>query len=137
MILRAFVVVLSDRLPETKTFYAQLFRWRVAFESKWFIHLQAEGTSAIELGILDRDHEIVLEGFRAAPCGTMVTIVVPDVDQIHARAASLGMPILEGPRNLFYGQRRMLLQDPNGMLVDVSSECEPSKEFLASMQSSD
>ncbi|MEO1173007.1 MAG: VOC family protein, partial [Myxococcota bacterium] len=71
---------------------------------------------------------------RNPPAGTLVTIVVEDVDALHATAAERDIPIVEPPRNLFYGQRRMLLRDPAGTLVDVSSECPPSEEFLASFK---
>jgi catechol 2,3-dioxygenase-like lactoylglutathione lyase family enzyme len=132
--LRAFVCVFSDRLPEVRDFYVSLFGWRVDFDSDWFVHLHAEGDAAIELGVLRRDHEIVPAAFRAAPAGVMVTIVVPDVDDVHRAALAAGHPVVEEPRDLFYGQRRMLLRDPSGTLLDVSSECTPSAEFLASLQ---
>ncbi|MCU0674705.1 MAG: VOC family protein [Myxococcota bacterium] len=133
-IVRAFVSVFSESLPETRDFYVELFGWRVDFDSDWFVHLQARENAAIELGILRRDHEIVPEAFRGAPAGTMITIVVPDVDALHDIAVGRGLEIVEPPRDLFYGQRRMLLRDPSGTLVDVSSECAPSAEFLASLR---
>ena len=132
---RAFVSVFTDTLEETRDFYLSLFDWDVGYESDWFIHLQARGNQTLELGILRRDHEIVPEAFRQAAAepirGAMVTLVVDDVDALHVKAQADGRTIVEAPRNLFYGQRRMLLRDPAGTLVDVSSECEPSPEFLA------
>jgi PhnB protein len=64
----------------------------------------------------------------------MVTLVVPDVDDVHRLVLERGVDLVEAPRNLFYGQRRMLLRDPIGTLVDVSSECPPAPEFLASLR---
>jgi PhnB protein len=133
-ILRAFVSVFSESLPETRDFYVELFDWRVDFDSDWFVHLQARENAALELGIIRRNHEIVPDAFRSAPAGTMITIVVPDVDALHEIAVERGLAIVEPPRDLFYGQRRMLLRDPSGTLVDVSSECAPSPEFLASLR---
>lgn len=133
-ILRAFVSVFSESLPETRDFYVELFDWRVDFDSDWFVHLQARENAALELGIIRRNHEIVPDAFRSAPAGTMITIVVPDVDALHEIAVERGLAIVEPPRDLFYGQRRMLLRGPSGTLVDVSSECAPSPEFLASLR---
>ena len=130
---RAFVSIFSDRLEQTRDFYLALFDWRVDFDSDWFVHLQAKDAPGLELGIIRRDHEIVPAALRAAPAGTMVTIVVPDVDAVHRAAVALGAPIVEAPRDLFYGQRRMLLRDPDGTVVDVSSECPPSAAFLQSL----
>lgn len=128
-IVRAFVSVFSESLPETRDFYVELFGWRVDFDSDWFVHLQARDNAALELGIIRRNHEIVPEAFRSAPAGTMITIVVPDVDALHEIAVERGLAIVEPPRDLFYGQRRMLLRDPSGAL-----ECAPSPEFLASLR---
>lgn len=132
---RAFASIFSDDLPATRDFYVSLLGWKVQFDSEWFTHLQAPEASAVELGILKRDHDIVPEAFRDAPRGTMITVVVDDVDAVFAEANRRGLAIVEPPRDLFYGQRRMLLTDPAGTLVDVSSECPPSEEFLASLQS--
>jgi catechol 2,3-dioxygenase-like lactoylglutathione lyase family enzyme len=131
---RAFVCLFSDRLAETRDFYVSLFGWRVDFDSDWFVHLQAPDDASIELGILRRDHEIVPGAFAASPAGVMVTLVVPDVDDVHRLVLERGIDLVEAPRNLFYGQRRMLLRDPNGTLVDVSSQCPPASEFLASFR---
>jgi catechol 2,3-dioxygenase-like lactoylglutathione lyase family enzyme len=133
-VLRSFVCIFSDRLAETRDFYVELFGWRVDFDSDWFVHLQAKDNASVELGILRRDHEIVPQAFRASPAGMLVTIVVPDVDAVHATVLERGFVPVETPRDLFYGQRRMLLRDPSGTLVDVSSECPPSPEFLASLK---
>ena len=130
---RAFVSILSDCLPETRDFYTSLFGWRVDFDSDWFVHLQAPGNAAIELGIIRSDHEIVPETAARAPEGVLLTIVVEDVDALHAHCKARSVEILESPRNLFYGQRRMIIRDPNGALVDVSSECAPDPAFLASL----
>lgn len=131
---RAFVTVFSDQLEVLRDFYVELFGWRVDFDSDWFVHLQAPDQAALELGLLRRDHELVPAAFRAAPAGAMITIVVPDVDVVYRRASARGLTIVEAPRDLFYGQRRMLLRDPEGTLLDVSSACRPSPEFLAGLR---
>lgn len=38
---RAFVTVFSEQLEVMRDFYVELFGWRVAFASAWFVHLQA------------------------------------------------------------------------------------------------
>ena len=131
---RAFVSILSDSLPETRDFYTSLFGWRVDFDSDWFVHLQAPDNATIELGIIRRDHEIVPATATGTPEGVLLTIVVEDVDALHARCEARAVEIIEPPRNLFYGQRRMIIRDPNGTLVDVSSECDPDPAFLASLE---
>ena len=131
---RAFPSIFTDDIHAVRDFYIELFAWSVAFDSDWFVHLQAAESSPIELGILRRDHEIVPAGRRGAPSGGMLTFVVDDVDALHALCVERGFDIEEAPRDLFYGQRRMLVRDPAGTLVDVSSECDPSPAFLESLK---
>lgn len=133
MISRGFPTVLASDLPAMKAWYTGLLGWDTEFDSDWFVHLKAPDAPGVELGILAADHEIVPSGLAPSAMGVLLTIVVDDVDNVHDQAQRLGHEIVEAPRDLFYGQRRMILRDPVGMLVDVSSDCEPSAEFLASL----
>ncbi len=130
---RTFYSVFSTDLPRAKDWYVSLLGYDVVFESDWFIHLRDKTVDTIEVGILARDIDLVPPERRAAPAGGMLTVVVDDVDQTHRAAEAAGLEILEAPRDLFYGQRRMLLSDPDGQLVDVSSDCEPDPAWLASL----
>ena len=64
----------------------------------------------------------------------MLTVVVDDVDAVHAKALAAGDVIVEAPEDKFYGQRRMLLEGPEGVLLDISSSCPPDPAWLASLQ---
>lgn len=130
---RSFYSVFSTDLARSKAWYLSLFDYEVAFDSDWFVHLRSIDNPALELGIIRRDHEIVPLAFRAEPAGGMVTIVVDDVDALHQRAVELGYPVVEEPRDLFYGQRRVLLVDPDGLLLDLSSDGEPDPAWLATL----
>lgn len=110
----------SDKLAESKAFYTKLFAFQVAFDSDWFVQLQSVD-GQFELGIIDRAHEIVPEEARHAPQGCYITIVVDDADKVYATAQAEAVDILSKPHDTFYGQRRLLLRDPNGVVVDVSS----------------
>lgn len=68
--------------------------------------------------------------FRKRPQGVSIAFVVPDSDEIFAKAESMGLEIVQRPKNEEYGQRRFLTVDPDGLLVDVSSACEPSAAFM-------
>lgn len=133
MVQRNFSTVFSQDLAAARDWYVELLGYRVAFDSDWFVQLESPEVAAVELGILAADHELVPNDFRAAPAGAMLTVVVDDVEVIHSRAVERGETIVEAPRDLFYGQRRMLVVGPDGLLIDVSSECDPDPEWLASL----
>lgn len=131
---RAFPTILSDRLPETRDFYVALLGFEVGFDSEWFVSLtSADHQGTHELGVWAVGHELVPPPYRADPAGVILTFVVDDVDAVHAEARRLRLPLVAPPRDLFYGQRQMLVTDPNGLLVDVSTPSSPSPAFAAEL----
>ena len=134
MITRGFPNIISHDLPVTKKWYVDLLGWETEFDSDWFVHLKAPVAPGVELGIIAAGHEIVPEGVEPGGGGRLLTFVVEDVDAVHTRAQDFGYMVVEEPVDLFYGQRRMILTDPDGTMVDVSSEGQPSQEFLDSLE---
>jgi len=58
---------------------------------------------------------------RRSPQGVLVTIEVDDVDAVHARARSLGVPIVDALRSEEFGQRHFTALDPHGLLTPGAS----------------
>jgi len=133
---RAFPNLAVDDLAASRAFYERL-GYRLRFESPWFVQLAAPGREGLELGLLRRDHPVVPEAARSAPAGVMLTVVVPDVDAAWRTLREAGVEILEPPRDLFYGQRRMVVRAPEGTAVDVSSACEPDPDWMARVRAAE
>jgi len=119
--MRILTNICSDDLPSSKAFYVEFLGLSVQYDSDWYVQLRAPGDSGLEYGIIKRDHELVPSQYQQSPTGMYVTFVVDDVDQSYEKALQMGLPILQTPRNEFYGQRRFLTQDPNGCLIDICS----------------
>ncbi len=117
---RILTNICSDHLAESKDFYTQLFDFKVAYNSDWFIQL-VDSESGLELGIIDRSNDMIPKDFQTKPSGFYITLVVGDADSIHQKAIELEYDIISPPEDMPYGQRRLLLKDPNGTLIDVSS----------------
>jgi len=113
--------IMTRDLAGTRDFYLRLMDMHVHYDSDWYVILKPSQHSPHELGIIDVDHEIIPEPFRGVPQGSYLTFVVDNVRQVYQRAKELELNILEAPTDQFYGQRRMLLTDPNGLLLDISS----------------
>lgn len=122
---RMMTNICSDNLPESKQFYVKLFDFSVGYDSDWFVHLISKDKK-LEFGIIDRTNEMVPKDFQNSPQGFYVTFVVDSADEIFQIAQSEEFEIVSEPTDTFYGQRRLLLKDPNGALVDISS---PIKDF--------
>ncbi len=130
---RGFFCVTSDDLATSRDWYVGFLGYEVEFDSDWFVHLRDPAHRCLELGILARAHHVVPDRVRSVPTGGFVTLVVDDVDLVHRRAQERGVEILEEPTDQFYGQRRMLVVDPDGLVLDISSECPPDPAWLASL----
>ena len=122
---RAFTNILATHVDTTAMFYQSLLGMTRHFDSDWFVILTHPGVADLELGILSRNSDIVPTAARGAPQGIMLTFVVDDVDSVFAEAQQLAAPVVEPPTDMPYGQRRMLIRDPEGTLVDVSAPVAP------------
>ncbi|MCI5072249.1 hypothetical protein MRY82_04815 [bacterium] len=131
---RFFPNLLSTDIIQSQQFFCELLEFNVEFNSDWFIHLKS--ANGFELGILTKDSKIIPQQLHSQCSGTMLTFTVADVDSVFKKAQELGYNVVEEPTHMFYGQRRLLLQEEfSQVLVDISTECEPSKEFLDSLSS--
>ena len=127
--MRILTNICSDDLPKSKAFYIDLLGLSVKYDSDWYVQLCLPQDAEIEYGIIQKDHELVPGEYRHSPSGPVnspvsgiyVTFVVEDVDVTYQKALEMGIPIIQEPRNEFYGQRRFLTQDPNGCLIDICS----------------
>jgi catechol 2,3-dioxygenase-like lactoylglutathione lyase family enzyme len=118
---RAFTNILASDVAATARFYEGLLGMRRLGDFGWFVLLGGGAGDRFELGILDRHHETVPAALAASPAGVILTFVVDDVHAVHDRARDMGVDVIEGPKDMFYGQTRLLLRDPSGAVVDVSS----------------
>lgn len=118
---RILTNICSDRLGESRDFYVALLGFEVNYDSDWYVQLRSPENQELEFGIVSRTSGLVPAQFQKAPTGMYVTFVVPDVDVVYSKAVSLGMTIVQEPKNEFYGQRRFLTVDPNGCLIDICS----------------
>ena len=122
--MRILTNICSDNLASSKEFYVGLLGLEVKYDSDWYVQLCVPENPEVEYGLIKRDHELVPNQFQKFPTGMYVTFVVPDVEAAYQRALKMGAPIVQEPRNEFYGQRRFLTQDPNGCLLDICSPWE-------------
>lgn len=122
---RAFVSLLSENVEKSARFYEDLLGMTRHGDFGWFVILTHQDMPGLELGILDATHDTIPNRMDRQPGGAILTFVVTDVAETHARALGMGAQILEPPRDLPYGQRRLVLRDPAGAVVDISSPIPP------------
>ena len=118
---RLLTNICSADLAASKAFYTSLFEFSVAYDSDWFVQLTAPDTG-LELGLIAEGHEIVPPGVSGKTAGAVyLTIVVDSVDTVYDKAQQLKLEVQQKPELMPYGQKRMLIASPEGIIIDVSS----------------
>lgn len=123
---RSFINILSADVERSARFYEDLLGMHRHFASDWFVIMSHHSFPGLEYGILQRDHDIVPGRAQQAPSGVIVTFVVDDCDAVAEKASGIGAEIVEPPTDMPYGQRRMLVADPDGTIIDVSAPTAPA-----------
>lgn len=118
---RAFSNILTGDVSATAQFYEDLLGMKRIGDFGWFTILSHDDMPGFELGVLDQSHETIPAGLAASPSGIVLTFVVGSVEAVYSQAIAMNADVVEGPTNLRYGQRRLMLRDPAGTAVDVSS----------------
>ena len=117
---RLLTNICSNKLAESRDFYTNLFDFIVDFDSDWFIHLISKDEQ-LELGIIEQKNDIVPKESQQEPQCMYLTFVVNSADELYETAKEFNYQIIQKPHDTSYGQRRLLIKDPNGLVVDISS----------------
>ena len=126
-----YPVIMTERVEETAAFYVKHFGFQESFTSDWYVHLQSAEHSAVNLAILNGQHETIPPQGRGKVAGLLLNFEVDDVDAVHRRLQAAGLPILLAIRNEDFGQRHFITSDPNGVLIDIIKPIPPSAEFAS------
>lgn len=126
-----YPVIMTGDVAATAAFYMRHFRFKAAFESDWYVHLQSEEDPGVNLAVLDGDHATIPAEGRGRASGLLLNFEVDDVDAEFARARQAGLSILLELRDEAFGQRHFITKDPNGVLIDIIEPIPPTGEFAA------
>ena len=127
-----YPVLMTENVEILSRFYAEELGFETTFESDWYISLAAAGAEGnFELAVLDCNHETIPEGYRTPSRGIIINIEVPNADTYYEKLISRGEhPVKLELRDEPWGQRHFITADPDGNLIDIIQEIEPSAEYL-------
>ena len=108
---RAVPNIKADRPAETRDFFRDLLGFEVAMDIDWVVTLTAPANPSVQVNIISNDD-------MAAPG---ISVGVPDVDAVHAKAVEMGLEIAYPLRDEEWGVRRFMLREPSGTIVNVLS----------------
>lgn len=128
-----YPLVTTPKLTETRDFYVTHFGFDVAFEASWFIYLVGpaeENSRGATLAFMHPDHPSNPPGPESFDGkGMILTIEVSDAKKVFERFSAAGAPIVYPLVDEDWGQRRFMIRDPAGVLVDIVEQIEPKAGF--------
>jgi len=92
---------------------------QVAWESDWYIALNASETDGMQLALVAAGHDSVPADYHRPPAGVLVSFEVDNAAELYERAVANSVTIAQELRDEEFGQRHFMAVDPDGLLVDV------------------
>lgn len=125
-----YPLITVKTLKDSRDFFVASFGMSVVFEASWVVMLARTEGGPVVLGLMTRDHPSVPPGPEEFDGkGMIVTFQVDDAEAEHKRLQAAGAPITYGLATEPWGQKRFMLRDPSGVLVDVVEQIEPAAGF--------
>ncbi|WP_430787874.1 VOC family protein [Actinoplanes sp. G11-F43] len=129
----SYPVLMTRDVAIVADFYRTRFGFETTFEADWYVSLRRD---TWELAVLNCDHETIPAGHRGrAATGILLNLEVDDVDAEYQRLVVDGSltPTLD-IRTEDFGQRHFIIEGPDGVLIDVITNTEPTSEYATSYQ---
>ena len=123
-----YPVICTDDVITTTDFFKDNFNFYPTYESDWYMSLRSKSNPQFELAILDYRHTSIPENYRKKAQGVIINFEVADVDTEYLRLKENKLPMLLDIRSEEWGQRHFIVEDPNGILIDVIQNIQPSDE---------
>jgi predicted enzyme related to lactoylglutathione lyase len=109
--------ITSDRLEESRDFYAGFLGFDIAMDMGWIVTFVSPSNPTAQVSVVQRNQS------PAGPPSAGATVEVEDVDAVHKRAIDRGLKIVYPLTDEPWGVRRFFVVDPNGVVLNVMSHC--------------
>lgn len=96
----------------------------------WYASTQHPDHPALRVDFVRHDHETWVEPATGVQ-GAMLALVVPDVDAQHDRLVAAGTPVLKPLVTEPWGQRRVQVAGPDGLVVELVQPVDPDPAWMA------
>ena len=116
--------IITAKVEASRDFYVQYFGAKVTFDCGWYVNLEFGNKSATLQFMAPQPDQPLCN-----PTGLTYNFCVSDIDAEYRSLTLAGlvaiMPLEDHP----WGDRGFAVQDPNGIVLYIYSEREPSAEF--------
>src|SRR5690606_5144172 len=117
-------------VASSAAFYRRHFGFTPVFESDWYMHLRGETDGLFELALIDYTHDSIPESGRKPTSGFILSFYVDDAAAEGRRLEAEGVFIAQPLRDEVFGQRHVILAEPDGILIHVITAIDPDPAWL-------
>lgn len=115
--------------------FAAHLGFEVLVDLGWYVSTHHPDCSQLRVDFVQGDHDTWVQPVRELT-GTMLAFVVSDVDHQHDRLVSEGVPILKPLVTEPWGQRRLQVAGPDGLVIELVQPVEPDPAWMAAAEAS-
>ncbi len=105
--------------------------FRVLVDLGWYVSTQHPGHPELRVDFVQGDHDTWVEP-AAGVRGAMLALVVTDVDDQHRRLVAGGATVVKPLVTEPWGQRRVQVAGPEGLVIELVQAVEPDPDWVAS-----
>jgi catechol 2,3-dioxygenase-like lactoylglutathione lyase family enzyme len=129
-----FPLIHVSDVAASAAFYSGHFGFTPVFESDWYVHLRGDAEGLFEMALIDYNHDSIPEAGRQPTTGFILSFYVEDAAAEAKRLEAEGVSIAQPLRDEVFGQRHVIVADPNGILIDIITAIDPDPAWLAAQQ---
>ena len=116
----SYPIICAENFAQTVNFYEDHFNYVSVLEMEGFVIMKREGYKEMHLSIIDKNHEQIPAAYRKAAQGMILSMPVADVRKAYQELYWDGLELLDEPKDAPCGRLHFMVEDPNGILIDVS-----------------
>ena len=112
--------ITSNKIEESKTFYANFIGLKLAMDMGWILTFISESNPTAQINLM-RSEDQYIDNSNVA-----ISIESSDVDELYKKALSGNLKIVYPLKVEEWGVKRFFVKDPNGVTVNIM--CHIDKE---------
>jgi catechol 2,3-dioxygenase-like lactoylglutathione lyase family enzyme len=110
--------------------FEQHLGFAVLVDLGWYVSTQHPDHPEVRIDFVRSDHE-TWPAPASGVAGAMLALVVADVDAEHERLAAAGVRVLKPLVTEPWGQRRVQVAGPDGLVVELVQPVDPDPAWMA------
>jgi len=117
--------ICASDLTASRDFYTALVGLQVAWESDWYIVLNAPDADpgGMQLALVAAGHDSVPVDYQQPPAGVLISFEVDNATELYQNAVTNGLAVAQGLRDEDFGQATSWLSTLTGCWLTLSSCC--------------